>query len=238
MNKLQLITKNPIYLKYRTFILPTAAILVSLIIVVVVMIPQLLLTLGVYKDIDAVKNKNLILDEKIKALQQLNTEEEKKNINIALSALPQDPNVPGAISQILLLLNNNRLTLDGVSFSVPQTTSSKSLTAQSYNIKVDLSGSIDGFKNFISQTKDAQRIIRINALETISGQDPSKIQATVTVSTYYASLPTTIDDIEKPIQVLSQKEKDLLIKISSSPQSTSINLPNISGPKGKADPFQ
>lgn len=229
------IVKNPVFVKYQIFILPTAALIICLLLVRLLVIPQFVSLLSNQGNITAVKEQVKQLGTKISLLENIDSEQVRSDIETSLIALPEEKDIPAMIGQILFLVSTNRLKLDGMNFAAA---ASQTEGVDSLQVQLDLSGEVTDLKEFMAAVKNSPRMIKIVAIE-ISGGGRDQIQAQLSLITYFKKLPTSIGSIEDPVATLSQAESDLLNEIKSksltSPVASSREL---TGPKGKSDPFE
>lgn len=231
LNLAQLNT-NQYYLKYKIIIWPTMAAIIGLVLLTFVIIPQIqnsFLTLRTLSDSEA-RFQNL--NKKASLLEQINTPDYRQNINTALIALPEEKDIPGALSQILFLLNTNKLKLVSVGLSPPPPAPSN---LESVGLKLEVEGDILGIKNFLTKLKTSPRLMKVTGLEVNGSRET--IQATISLTAYYLGLVSQLGDIEKPIEKVTQAETEVLAAIKNNLRSAPSS--QISPTQtGKPDPFE
>lgn len=227
--------KNPIYQKYEYAFLPTFSAIVFLGLVTLVIAPNVTKLIETNRNIEDLIIRKQSLETKLRGLEQSDPETVKKNIETTLMALPEDKDIPGAINQLLYLVNTNNLILTGVSFTPASGVEDGTST---YQVKMDVTGDLINLRNFVNRIKENVRLLKPDSLE-ITGARFTEIQSTIAVKVYFQPLQNSIGDVEKPLPVITQKDLEALAKIKD---SATINS-QISGvaddtQKGKADPFQ
>ncbi len=239
MDKLKQVLKglknNPVYDRYEFLILPVFSTVVCLALLILIVIPNIITLLETNKQIQDLNSKNQALTTKLKSLEQADPETIKKNIETTLIALPEDKDIPGAINQLLFLVNTNNLKLSGISFSVGSGTEALS---NNYQIKMDVSGGLTNLQNFVNKLKESTRTLKPDSIE-INGVKFTDVQSTIAVKIYFQPLQKSIGDVEKPLPVITQKDLEPLEKIKNSEvMNSQISGGIINAQKGKTDPFQ
>lgn len=226
---------NPLYQKYELFVLPGFSAVVCLVLIIMVIIPNVSAFLSTNSKISSLSARNTALSTKAKALEQVDTQTVKNNIQTALLALPNDKDVPNALNQLLFLVNNNALSLTGISFSPGQPAAAG---ASSYQIKMDVTGDLIHLRNFVNSLKDSIPLIKPDSIE-ITGIKFSDVQSTIAVAIYFQPDQKNIGDIEKPLPVITQKDLEPLDKIKDAAENNAqVSNQLNNAPRGKSDPFR
>lgn len=226
------IQKNPILIKYKIYILPAVSAIICLGLISLVIVPQVKGLLEAGKKNTELNHRLEVLQTKINALEKTDKSSIRENIKTSLSALPDDKNIPNAITQILYFLNINSLQLESLS-------SSGAGDGESVQIRMDISGNINNLKNFMARLKEAPRIIKIQSLDITGGRVTGNIQASIVLSVFFAQLPDKIGGIEQPVPQVTPQDLEVLSLIKSNAAAfPTITATSSAGVKGKADPFQ
>lgn len=233
---LKTIAQNPFFVKYQVFILPTVSIGISLLLFVLVIIPQTLSFIGSFSTITDTESKITNLNKKAEILTQVDQGLYRNNINTTLIAFPAEKDIPGSISQLLFLLNSSNLKLGSMGFS-GGTANQAGATLNSFQVKLEVEGSLSDVKTFVNKFKEVPRIMKVSGIE-LSGRAEA-VQASITLTTYYQDLVNDLGDVEKPLELVNDKETQILSQIENYTKSIPIvTTNNVSGPTGKSDPFQ
>lgn len=228
---------HPLYQQYNSFILPVVSVVICFGLFGLVVYPQILSYIESRKELDELSIKQQLLEEKLSGLEKVNDEIFKKNIEVALMAVPTDKDVTGVISQLLYILNINRLKLNEISFSGAGSTEN----SDSVQIKLDISGTKDDFKSFINGLNSLPRIVKVSRLEVSASKGGEAIQSALTIQSFYQALPTAIANVSAPLPMILPGETEVLSKIQTNalalPQTPSATT---SGTviRGKTDPFR
>lgn len=227
------LTTNEYYLKYKIILWLAAAVLICFVLLIFVIIPQIqnsFLTIRALNDSEA-RLQNL--NKKADLLERVNTADYRQNISTVLVVLPEEKDVPGALSQILFLLNSNQLKLVAVGLSPPPPAPSN---LESVQLKLEVEGDIAGLKNFLTKLKVAPRLMKVTGLEVNGSRET--IQATVSLTAYYLKLVNQLGDIEKPIEPVTQAETEVLATIKNNLKQAPSSAVISPTTTGKPDPFE
>lgn len=232
MNIKQLL-EHPLYLQYKYLIFPIFALLISIGLLMLVVIPQFQISLENRKNIQAAEDKLLALQEKISILEQTDQTVYKKFIDRTLIALPTEKDIPEGVSQVLFLLSNNNLNVSDVSvYNAPSKEG-----VSNFQVKVSVEAKVSDLRNFLQKVKTFGRIMNIKDIEFALSRD-SSITANIVLELYTQELITSIGEIDKPIEALGQKELEILAQITTNTQNVPVvSSTEVTGQTGKADPF-
>lgn len=224
--------------KYQNLIVPVVAIVIGLVVLGLVIVPQGLKIPETNKQIDEVRKNINALNLKIGQLNGINLNQYKDDLNSSLVALPEEKDIPGAMTLVFNLLKNNGLTLNGISFGSEAPAATTSL----FTIKVDVTGSKDSLTSFINQLKESPRVIKVDTLATSATASDTSMQILIGLNTFFQPIPKTQElAIDKPVELPTQQNKDTLTTIKDY-QARNGNLiieATASGVQlGKPDPFQ
>lgn len=223
--------------KYRAFIWPVASILIALLLFIFVIIPQIITLIHTNEVLNQTSGRINALNNKAAALSQINTTNYTNSLNVALAALPTERDLPAAISQIQSLLGKYNLQLEDTSFSGSAIDASKSTTAQSFQIKLDVLGDLGGVKSFANGLKTTPEIIKLTGID-LSGSRGGLVQATITLMVYYQLSTPLSENVEQPLTPLTQDDIQLLTQLQQNIQSLPYVTSTELGPRGKVNPFQ
>ncbi len=224
--------------KYKVYLLPGIAVAITAALFVLVVIPQLIIAYRANVLLSQTKSRVTLLQNKKKALQNIDVNSYQSNLNVALTALPSEQDLPEAFSQLQALIGKNNLQLQDTSFSgASGSTQTDSSGPQSFQIKMDVSGTVSSIKDFVNSLESAPEVMKITGLD-VSGAQEGQTQATVLISVYYQSFPTISESVEQPVTPLTQNDISLLSSLQKDAQSVSYVTSSEQGPRGKSNPFQ
>jgi Tfp pilus assembly protein PilO len=225
---------NPLYVKYKQFILPVFVGLICLLLIVFLLIPQIINYFAIQKTISANQSRLRKLNNKIASLEKIDLESYKGKINTALVAVPSDKEVPSAIGQLLFLINSSALKLEAMNISSAVVPAG---SLSSYTIKIEASGDLKAVRDLIERVRGAPRIMNVASIEL--NQSPNnQLRAGFVFNLYFQQNAAASVDIDKAVSLLSPKEEEILAALTSYAKTvpTTTNA-EIVGPRGKEDPF-
>lgn len=226
---------SPFYLKNRPLLIPGAVLVVAVLISVLVTIPQFFKLFETFKRIEELNTKIAFFKNKISALEGIDLELYRKNLDTALIALPVDRNIPGVTGELLVALSGSGMTLNGITFSSSEPESEK---ITEYNLKIDVSGTEENLKNFLDRVKATPRIIKLSSIDVSKGKS-NKLSASVGFVTLYQQLPKNITAVDEPVPLLTPQDSQALSAIEDKVKVLP-NVTPVSGAtpvKGKLNPF-
>ncbi len=232
MNLRQLL-ENPLYIQYKFLIFPILAILISIGLLMLVIVPQFQISLENQKNIQAAENKLAELQTKINILEQTDQTVYKNYIDKALIAIPTEKDIPEGVSQVLFLLNNNNLKVSEISvFNTPAKGG-----LNNFQVKVSVEAPISDLRNFLQKIKTSGRIMNIKDIEFILSKNEN-MSSTMVLELYTQDLITSIGEVDKPVEALNQKEIEILAQITANTQNSPVvSATEVTGQTGKVDPF-
>lgn len=233
-NLLKSIKENPILLKYQVFLMPIFSFMICILLLVFLIIPQLLGFAEQNTQRESLFVKKQQLEAKIASLNKVNLESYKSDIATALIALPQEKDVPAALSQVLYLLSSNRLRLNEVSLSGSDLMVDG---VKAFQIRVDATGTNSALRNFTESVKSSTRILSLEKLVVTAGSSLTELEATIDLIAYFEPLPTAVGGVDQEIKLPTQSDLEVLNKIKSS-QVGSGEIDTTTIPLGKTDLFQ
>lgn len=231
------------YLKYQTIIWPIAVGFSSILILVLVVIPQLLTYLNVRNQILGIRQKNFVLDTKAFELEEIDEEAAKENLQVVFTILPTDPEVLIALTVLQNQLTRVDLELKNTSFAGGKTGSKNS-----FQFHITVAGPITALRSWLISLQDAPRLFQIEALNVRFQKEQSGIEAEVPVSVFYQDKPKVMGSLDQPISKLNESEKQTLSKLTQIVAQTGIaqtdsgwdrlEATTSSVPLGRSDPFE
>lgn len=227
--------ENPLYIKYKVFIIPASAVLISIFLFVLIVLPQIFNGLSTSKTIVQNEARISSLEKKIGILEGVDLAKYQQDISTALVSIPTNKDIPGVIGQVLYLVSKSKLKLNSMSIT-PSGSAENGL--ETYSVNVDVEGDIFEIKDLVNSTDTTPRVIKINGLE-LSGARGLTIQASISYLTYYQDLITNIGEVEQEVKGINPEELKILTTISQNiKQVPTISTVGVSGPKGKTNPFE
>jgi hypothetical protein len=228
--------------KYQFFGLPLISVVIAGLLLIFVIFPQLITFFKTQGVISQTRQRAQALEAKATTLEAINTGDYQKNLDLVLSVLPANKDIPATIGQVQTLVTTSGLQLSSINFSTTggaaAADTGDASGAQSFQVKVDVTGNSQALKAFFTKLKDGTQVMKLNGLE-VSTAKGGATQATLTILSYFQSPPSFLGDEEKPVTGLDAKEIDLLAKIQQQVTTQPINSASaVLPPRGKDNPFQ
>ncbi len=204
--------------------------------IIFIIYPQVASLITNQKKVGDFQAKAKFLDAKVQALESFNQPDLSQKVNLALSSIPADKDFANALTLIQTLAGQSGFNI--VSLTLGGAVEGKS-AQPSYAVKLELLGPKSLVTNLISSFDNSSRIMRVNNIEVSSGKDPNTIDVALEIYVLYSPIPADFGSIDSPLPQITQKDQQLLTKLSSS-----IQLPQTAGsinqltPRGKANPFE
>lgn len=230
----QEVLKNPLFIKYKTQIVSGLIVGVCLCLLAFIVVPQVTKTLAKRNQTGQLEEKVLNMGQKLSVLNNINIEEYQTYANTALVILPEDKSLPESIGYLSKLLVANQLTLNNISFSLPD----NSQQIKSFTNVLEVQGENTDIRKFIDDLKSAPRIFKVKSVELTSNNTPVTI-AEINLLAYFNDLPTSLGPPEQKIDKVNAQDIELLNNYKNQvgifPEVTTTNEVNVQS--GKSDPF-
>lgn len=225
------------YSNYKLLIFPAAVALSSLILIVLVILPQTIKLVTNQKVGDDLLSRSQNLEVKAQTLESINEEDLSRNVGYALAVYPSDKdfgNVVGIIQKITSQAGFNIVSLSLAGAGTAQAGS------QSFNISLQLTGSKALLPILLSGFENAPRLMRVGSLEVSSSASGAEgVQVSLGLDVLYADAPRDFGTVDSPLPQLSAKDEELLVKLARvGGQSVSAGRTGVSTPRGKTNPFE
>lgn len=222
--------------RYQLLIWPLLGIGISILLLVLLIIPQLFRIWATNQKIAATKEKINSLTQKYDQLKKIDLSEYKQNLNESLIALPLDKDIPSAISQIQTVALNDQIQISGLLVGGGTTTT----TPASYQFKIEGVGNLESVKKFIADIQKGPRVMSLESVELSSGNKDSTVYGvSLSITAYSQIQETKLGPLDQPVVSLNDREIAVLTAIKQTTQNISvISQATGSAVKGKSDPFQ
>ncbi len=226
-----------VYNKYKIIIFPVLVGIASLLIIVLIIIPQV----GEYfkgrETLFSTQSKANDLDKKNKALQNLNLSDLQQKLVIATQAFPINKEFPGVVSLIQKLTADQSLSLS--SLQISQSSASRS-DAPSFTVKFEIAGNQFAVNSLLNQIEKSSRVIKVTTLD-VSSTANKNVSASIAVDAFYGPTPTALGALDEPLSPITTDENNILSNLSAAASSNISVVPaqDFSGqPRGKVNPFE
>ena len=225
------------YSSYKLFIFPAVVALSSLILIVLVILPQTLKLITNQKVGEDLLNKSQSLEVKAQTLESINEEDLSRNVRYALAVFPSDKDFGNVVGLIQKITSQTGFNI--VSLNLGGNTAAKAGT-QSFNVTLQLTGSRALLPSLLSALENAPRLMRVGSLE-ISSVAGGGAQVSLGLDVLYSPAPAEFGTVDSPLPKLSQKDEELLVRLArvgSQSVSGGASSGFVSTPRGKVNPFE
>lgn len=227
-----------LYQTNKLFLFPAIVAISSLILIIFVIYPQAVKLITTKKVEGDIFNKSQFLASKAQALENYDVTDLNNQVYFALGFYPTDREVVSILGLLQKITSATGFSTLSMSLGGGLNQGEKN-QYQSYSVKLELSGSAQFLPILLSNLEASQRLMRVSSLDVTLGKDPKEASISLVVDVLYASPPTDLGTIDSPLPSLSEKDQEIIAKITRmgiqpTPGQPSTNL----GPRGKANPFE
>lgn len=224
------------YQKNRFYIFPIIVGLSSLILIMLVILPQTNKLLTNQKAVGEISKKSQFLEAKAQALEAYDPQDLKIKVDSALVVYPTDKDFASIVGVLQEISARSGFNITSLSLGQGSITGA---SAQSYSVKLGLLGQASALKTLFNNIEGSSRLMKISRVETTLGQG-NNATASLTIEVLYAPASGDFGSVDSPLPELSQKEQDILARLASTTQRISIQQSGGStiGPRGKSNPFE
>ena len=196
-----------------------------------------------------------VLKQKITALQSINEDEIRGNLQTLLSAIPSDKSLATLFSTLDGLSAQTGVSIEDVSLARPGSLATASATRLSaaeraigsniLPISIHVSGTYDHIQEFLTTSIKIRRLFRVQSFDISFLQNgtpsASMLAATIVMESFYSPMPSSIGSVNQPVSGLTPSDIDTISKIAAmkllTPAASSPVSPNGASGAVKPDPF-
>lgn len=236
--------KSEFYLKYRFIIWPAIVGISTILVSVLVIIPQLLTYFKVRDQIIQTQNKSQNLEEKAVALENINSLLTQKDLKVVFSVLPVDQDVPKAMMILQDMITTSGLELRSTTFGSSRAIASQqTLDKNSFKLNITVAGPVNLLRDFLIKLQNSSRLFQVESIGVTFQKNQGVVEAEIPLSVYYQPSLGEIGKLDQPLPKLSDQNKELLAKLYQTVDQTNLSFDSIEStsssiPLGKSDPFQ
>lgn len=225
-----------LYYRYKVFLFPLLILLVSVILASTVIFPQFKEISGGADEVKTLKENLSVSKSNLVLFSTLGDLDIDNKLNIALNAMPSEKDFTGILNAVSVSAAKSGVFLNDFSFQVGElsTTSAKLSKQPSLQVSLSLLGGVEENRRFLKELSKALPLSEVTKV-TIDN-NLSKI----TVLFYYRPFPALKYDSNKQIKILSQKDLELINKLSSwnNPVGESPVFSQVSSGSARSNPFE
>ena len=214
--------------EYSVYFLPTAVVLVLILITMYVAIPKIQEIFELNASVEVKQEQLVHLKKKRVLLQSLSRSEVIERIKTTSSAIPGDKDAGTAVATIEGVSTLHQIGLDSLSLN-PGKVSSESASAPptqqrsigtpAFPINIHVRGDKVQFSQFLTGIQEARRLFDIGeTIITYFPDTPNFVSAELVLYAYYVPPITTVSAIETPITEITEEEQVLLANVAQFPE--------------------
>ncbi len=223
------------YLTYRLYIFPAIVALSSLILILLIIIPQLFKLISNQKTQGELINNLKFLEVKAQALDNYDSRDLSNKVNYTLASYPRDKDFGNAIGLIQNLTIQSGFSITTMTIG---TSSNKTANSQSYSIQLQVVGPKNLISAFLSNIENSTRLMRVGSIEITNAPGQQAVNVALNLDILYAPVPGSFGSIDSTLPELSQKDQALLATLAKN-FTPAFTPANVSLPaRGKANPFE
>lgn len=220
---------SPMANKIRGFIIPSIALIITIALATTIIVPQTLQYLKAQSQLSGTQDQIQDLDQKITTLQNVQVDKYNQELVTALKAYPTEKDYLLAAAQLQSIAQKLNIKLSALSFGGSDTSS--------YQIRVNVVGSLDEITKFAVQVNQSPRVMKVVSFNLALLK--TSLDATLDINAFYGPLSTEEIDPTKGLVLLNDNDNARLSKLNNSFNTA----PSVYGiptnqASGKVDPFE
>jgi len=229
------------YAKYKLLIYPVCVTLVSILVIVFVIYPQIRGYFTGVEDKKRINERLIKLETKAKELEVIPGDLLNSQVQSSKVALPPEKDYTSIIGLLQRLSAEVGVALVSVTLDTVKGRDTGGVT--SFSVKVDVNLPRESFDVFLSKIESSPITMRVASISVDSAQTSDSLLASIIIDVFYAPSPKTFGSIDSPIEKLTAEEEVLVEKLTSNsvsvPVTSSIEeSPGSNIPRGKSNPFE
>ena len=226
------------------FILPLAGIFVSLLLILLIIIPQIRKIVEIQDKIKTSRARLTKLSVKLADLNGIDEGALSQQVAFALKALPGNKNMQKLMAVYNQIASESQVLVQNFDISPGEVATVSSSAANSFDLmafKMKVTGDWDRILAFIFQFGETLPVTNIKTMRVSSNGSRADLQ--FSAETYFAQIPTSIGKVDAPISKLTEKEAKIFEKLTSmrdfevAGMLEEANQPTNSSSAGRTDPF-
>jgi len=199
------------------------------------LIPSLQKSIVLVKDLKTMNEDMSRIQKKVNLLSTLDQTVLEQYGEVVLTALPEDKSVSTLLSTADALAEKNNLSTSDLSIegiaSLSTASGNQPVKPEGHTLSetISLQGELINLRNFLSDCMKVRRLMRVKSLSLSAVPKSTQMSAKLTLEFFYLALPSSIGKPSDPLDPFSQKELEILEKLSSYPIAYQTQTQSASG---------
>lgn len=219
-----------LFLKYRVFIYPLLVIASSVVIIMVLIIPQVKVLFMGQGRLSNSEERLSVLEVKAKELEDLDGNDLSQKLSFALAAMPTEKDYASLIGVFKGLTTASGMSLTSIHLA------GGSENENAFLVKAELIGAKTVLGRLLENIEKSPRVMKVQSVETTSSGSGDTIFVMITVKAYFESAPQTLGPIDSALPKLTDTDQVVLGTLVRS--GSTVNTGPILLPSGKSNPFE
>lgn len=214
---------------YQTIIVSSAILVASLLSVFFIVIPVIRKTWSQFQTFGSLRIETSALEAKAAFLESLDPTTESLNVALLTGALPSDKSLASLFTVIEQLAISSGLQIADITISevgavtgqnqTKVTPEERKLGSNIIPFVMTADGSLAQVQTFLEDAATTLRLVRVRSM-IATFKSETLVTARIEMDAFYASLPTALGSVTQKLAPLSDKETELLARLTS---FTSLN---------------
>lgn len=223
------------YQKYKLYIFPLTVAFSGLILVVFVIYPQTARLITNQKSQGDFLNRANMLEVKAQTLDSYDSEDLGRRVQFVQAAYPTDKDFAIGMGLLQEIISKSGFIPNSI---LLEAESAKG-ASQSYNLKVEILGPVSLLADLLKKIENSARLMRVGGIETGTGKEAQKeSNISLHVEMLYSSAPSDFGSVDSPLPELSEKDEEIIAKLTRSSSTLPSSEVIIPGPRGRSNPFE
>lgn len=227
------------YSNYKLYIFPISVALSSVFLILFVIYPQAMKLIINQKNISDLIVKAKFLENKVSALESYDEKDLSQKVNLVLAVVPTEKDFGNTLGLLQEISAKSGFSIVSIVLS---NAVNKAGNAESYEVKLEVTGTKTLFQTLLNNLENASRLIKVNSIDISSNQASQTVNVSLSIRVFYSQLPPNFGTEDSPLPQINQKDEELLATLAraseAGPSSSIVQPSTPSSPRGKLNPFE
>lgn len=197
-----------VYFQYRDFFIPVVTIFISIVVFLLVVVPQVQAYLLLQTQFVEDQQKLQVLDQNFQKITGLNDQELNNDFTLTSLALPEIKNATVILNTISKAAIASNVSLKDYTFGLDEQI--KTTKEPLLHVMLSLNGNKEQIQKFVHQLYVSLPLSEISSIDTLDNN-----AATISVIFYIQTVKKASINENNPLQLLTDKDKNTISLLSS-----------------------